>query len=275
MSSLEQTEQPVGNTKQPAKVPKKARLWAFTLNNPHEVSMTPELLEQKFHSLGAVGFVFQLEEGASKTPHYQGCLKVKNPIAMPKHVCPQIHWETARNWDKLTSYCQKAEGRLAGPWAFGVDIVPPLKIITDLRPWQEQVVEVLDEEPDDRSIHWYWESTGNAGKTAMAKFICTKYPKSIFLSGKSSDCKYAVQQYLDKNKVLHAAIFGFTRSQEQFISYQALEEVKDGIFFSSKYESGMCMYNSPHVIVFANFPPDMEKLSKDRWYVECIDEMDK
>ena len=41
-------------------------------------------------------------------------------------------------------------------------------------------------------------------------------------------------------------------------------------FFSGKYESGMVRYNKPHVIIFANCRPDIEKLSKDRWKVKCL-----
>ncbi len=57
---------------------------------------------------------------------------------------------------------------------------------------------------------------------------------------------------------------------EDYVSYQALEEIKDGIFFSGKYEGGMKIFNSPHVICFANFSPAEHKLSGDRWVVEEV-----
>jgi len=270
---MEHLEQPVGNTKQPSNPTKKSRAWAMTLNNPVQ---TPDQMAQLFSSLEPEAWIFQLEEGASKTPHYQGCIKFKNQRVWPKDLLPGAHWEPCRNWKQSVNYCQKPEGRLAGPWAHGVTIVPTLKVITELRPWQKQIKELLDEEPDDRKIHWYWESNGNAGKTAMAKFICANYPNTIFVNGKASDCKYAVAQQIERGKVLHAAIFGFTRDAEssKYISYQAMEEIKDGIFFSPKYESGMVLYNPPHVIVFANFPPDTSRLSADRWFIENIDRMD-
>lgn len=51
-------------------------------------------------------------------------------------------------------------------------------------------------------------------------------------------------------------------------SYKALEALKNGIFFSGKYESGMVnSYGSPHVFVFANFEPEWEYFSQDRWKV--------
>lgn len=65
-------------------------------------------------------------------------------------------------------------------------------------------------------------------------------------------------------------VFHYTRAVENYVSYEALEAIKDGIFFSTKYESGMVVFDSPHVVVFANFPPDRTQLSADRWRITNI-----
>lgn len=65
-------------------------------------------------------------------------------------------------------------------------------------------------------------------------------------------------------------IYDYTRTQESFISYQSIEEVKNGIFFSGKYEGKMIIYDSPWVIVFANYPPELQAMSSDRWIVKEI-----
>lgn len=262
-------EQAVGNTGADRKLPKKARNWCFTFNNPQNDSIGPEQLEQFLSLLEPKAYVFQLEVGESGTPHYQGCVAVKNPIVMPKWLHEGIHWEMTRSWAKSTIYCQKDEGRLGGPWGMNVTLRKPLKVITELRPWQQELKEILDEEPDDRTIHWYWEEEGNMGKTAMAKYICSKYD-ALFLSGKASDSKHIVAKYVNSGKTLHAAVFGFPRSMEEYVSYEGLESIKDGIFCSGKYDGSMVMYNPPHVFVFANFAPDMSKLSMDRWRVKKI-----
>ncbi len=36
----------------------------------------------------------------------------------------------------------------------------------------------------------------------------------------------------------------------------------------------MVRYNSPHVIVFANRPPDLSDMSADRWRVYNMNELD-
>ena len=65
-------------------------------------------------------------------------------------------------------------------------------------------------------------------------------------------------------------VFNLTRAGYDKIDYVALESVKDGIFMSGKYESGMVIYNCPHLVVFANLPPHRDQLSEDRWKIYQI-----
>lgn len=95
------------------------------------------------------------------------------------------------------------------------------------------------------------------------------------VSGKGADIKYGIVSWKNdkknKNKDLKIILFHFVRSQEDYISYSAIEECKDMFFFSGKYESNMIIGNIPHVIIFANFEPKKEQLSEDRWVIKNID----
>ena len=132
---------------------------------------------------------------------------------------------------------------------------------------------MLSEEPDNRSIYWYWDEIGNTGKTSLAKHLCINFPNQIlFVNGAGKDIKYAVSEFVaNEDNNLKMVIFYFTRSIENFISYEAIESVKDGILFNNKYESKMCIFNCPHIICFANFEPDYNTLSNDRWKVIKVD----
>lgn len=229
-------------------------------------------MAQLLHLLDPKAWVFQKEKGESGTEHYQGAVYCKNAIVMPLHLCKRIHWERCKSWTKAVRYCSKEETRIDGPWTFNVSLPVALEIIQVLRPWQQMVYNILLEKPDPRKILWLWEPTGNAGKTAMAKYICSKM-EAIYLNGKGADAKYAVATMVQKGKPLDVVIFGYPRSTAEFIQYGCIEEIKDGIFFSAKYESGMIMYNTPHVVVFSNEEPDYSKMSADRWDVRCIDTM--
>ena len=62
-------------------------------------------------------------------------------------------------------------------------------------------------------------------------------------------------------------LFDLSPSQEDRFNYEVLESIKNGLMFSSSYESRMKVFAIPHVIVFANWAPDESKLSADRWNV--------
>lgn len=253
------------------------RAWLLVLNNPldHNITHISQLTDLWAH-LKSAGHVIQLEQGENGTPHYQGCVRFHNAIKFNtlKLLQAAIHWEPVRNWKAQIHYCCKAETRIGGPWIMGVKVTPPetIRLPTTLRGWQNEIINIVEREltvPDDRKIHWIYDERGNSGKTVLAKWIITKYPNMnpIYLSGKAGDCKCAVAKMVALEKAPKIAIFGFVRTNEKHISYQAIEEIKDGIFFSGKYDSGMCVYNPPTIICFANFYPDTEALSFDRWNI--------
>ena len=52
-----------------------------------------------------------------------------------------------------------------------------------------------------------------------------------------------------------------------------MEEIKDGLIYSGKYEGGFANIEHPHVIVVSNFAPELSKLSEDRWNILKIDKI--
>lgn len=66
-------------------------------------------------------------------------------------------------------------------------------------------------------------------------------------------------------------VLNIPKDKDQFISYQAIEAIKDGCIVNTKYESGGLIFNSPHLIIFANAEPNYTKLSEDRWLVTKIE----
>ena len=93
---------------------------------------------------------------------------------------------------------------------------------------------------------------------------------AIIVSGKAADAKYAIQMYIQKHgQGPEIVIMDIPRTKGvTYVSYEAIEKIKDGLFFSGKYEGGMVRYNRPHFIVFANEPPETERMSSDRWVIE-------
>lgn len=130
--------------------------------------------------------------------------------------------------------------------------------------WQEEIMDLLELPPDDRTIYWVYEKNGSRGKTALLKHIKLTLPKVKLVGGNRKDMKYACQ---GKPEIV---IVNLTRRTGNKMSYEGIEAVKDGIFFSEKYESNDVVMNCPHVLIVANEPPQWTQLSPDRWEVYKI-----
>lgn len=248
---------------------KKFRNWFFTCNNYDEADIS---FWTGKNSCPAEKFVMQEETGKKTgTKHLQGYFELKCPRSLSglkKEFGPKYHLEVCRNKEASIKYCQKIETRTGQQYSKGFR--KPPRVIETLRPWQAEVVSIVQSEPDDRTIHWFWDAKGGSGKTQLAKYLCVNFD-ALYVSGKAADIKYAVGQYLTTHDDIKAVIYDVSRTQESYISYQSIEEVKNGIFFSGKYESEQVIFNSPHVIVFANFEPNLAALSADRWKITNLD----
>lgn len=252
-----------GNTNSPQS---QHRKWCFTLNN-YQVDTVDKLYRDLRE--GSLKGVVGQEVGDSGTPHLQGFLSFKNGKTLNgvRNLFggAKPHLETTKGSDKSNfDYCTK-QGKYTAWGDWPEPLEDPLAGLT-LYPWQNEIIELVKTKPDARKIHWYWEPEGCRGKTTLAKHLAIEQ-KALIVSGKANDVKYAIAIFEKKPRIV---IYCIPRSKEEFVSYDALECVKDGLFFNGKYESGMVVMNCPHVIVFANFEPRRDKLSEDRWVVKNI-----
>lgn len=138
-----------------------------------------------------------------------------------------------------------------------------------LRHWQQALLDELETTPNDRKIIWYVDEDGGKGKTFMSRYLVANHG-AVVLGGHSKDMFYA---YANQNIVVYD-LSRATCSEEGLVygfDYEAMESIKDGLYFNTKYESGMRYRKEPaHVVVFANGYPIMDKLSLDRWDIRTI-----
>lgn len=265
---LETLETGGGNTISPPVRVVPSKKWVFTYNNyPLEMLETLETVFESFD----IEYIYGQEVGDEGTPHLQGYIEAPikirpiEKLGLPK----EIHWEKARG-GRLSNikYCSKD-----GKYVHSKALKPPRPLVLiEPRGWQLEVVELAKAEPDDRSIYWFWEVVGGVGKTALCKYLIAKHG-AIVLGGKAADIKNGIVTYFNsEGRTPELVIVNYARSMEQFISYEGLENIKDMMFYSGKYESGQICGPCPQLIVMANFPPDQRKLSSDRWKVtEIVD----
>lgn len=247
----------------------KSRSWFFTLNNPRDTDK--ELI---MNIDGLVEYGFQLECGANGTPHFQGFIRFKNARHFKK-ICEtfegRAHIEKVSNLGAARNYCKKKDTRIDGPWMWKAElvdkVVDPL-LDKELLPWEIEIESILETPPDDRTIHWYFDLRGGCGKTTFCKHLVISR-EACYVRGKAADVKYSIAQMEEKPTIV---LWDMPRSLEERMNYDGIEEIKNGLFFSGKYESSTVLMEIPHVFCFANWPPDTSKLSADRWHIVDLSE---
>lgn len=238
----------------------------FTYNNYKEEEIVPIVTQlKKFAYKGKV----QTEIGENGTPHLQGmiwCEKKHRDTEFK--LSKKIHWEPLLDTFNVVDYCGKDEthdGKFRTSWGFP----KPLKLITPDKDWQKEILALMDTEPDDRKVFWYWSVNGGVGKSQFYKYLLAQ-EKCIFIDGGAKrDIMYMMSESDMDYK--NCVIINIPRTDGNKCCYTSIEAIKDGVIFSPKYESTYKLFNSPHVIVFANKEPIYKKLSKDRWVVKQLD----
>jgi len=257
-------QKPGGNTKPPSS---NVQLYCWTWTIPESdftINELWSLLSQK-----AKKFTFSLEKGKEKSKehpdgyrHYQGCMSLhkKEYFKTVKNILgDKAHLEATKSIMGSIKYCEKMdETHIAGPWT---QDKRPIKTISVLREWQENMKRYLMTEPDDRTIVWIYDPEGGAGKTKFCKYMAINHGATVVTNGGVKDIAQLLE---DDPKIV---LWNITRSKETYISYEAIESVKDGMITSAKYESKTKYFECPHVVVFANFGPNEELMSRDRWRI--------
>lgn len=139
---------------------------------------------------------------------------------------------------------------------------PPSLREGEPRGWQIDLVDYLEQQADDRTIRFYVDPIGNAGKSWFQGWYISKNPETAQLLGvgKRDDVTYAV----DASKRIF--FFNVPRGGMQFLQYTVFEQLKDQVVFSAKYHTATKILHHPcHVVVFCNEEPNMEAMSADRY----------
>jgi len=221
---------------------------------------------------------------------------------------PSSHLEKAKGSpEQNRKYCTKEESRVDGPWEFGTMSKPgkrnDIQEFMDAQPltedeiyerfphiiakypnfvrnikrrrramesvqfvprglWQMDLLSYCQAPSHPREVRWYFDESGGSGKSTF----CRQFghgQRYVITGGKHADIYYAYnyEPYV---------FFDWPRSSEDTFPYGVVESFKNGYFLSTKYESAPVTFQPPIVIVFANFQPDMTKLSLDRWDIHTI-----
>lgn len=135
--------------------------------------------------------------------------------------------------------------------------------------WQLELIQRIDAElsipkenmdaMDWRFIHFVYNASGNSSKTAFMKYCLLHYDTFSPRPAKLADILHAYQGQ-------RVVILDIPMSTDDiYVAWGTCEQIKDGVWFSPKYNSGVkYRTSSAVVIVFSNHPPPECKFSQDR-----------
>jgi len=141
------------------------------------------------------------------------------------------------------------DGIARGAWGFPV----PLRVITELRPFQKTIENMCLLDPDDRTINILIDPKTKIGKTQFTKYMVVKHNAIAFTGGEASDIACQLAMEIENGRDLNErTIMIFNYGENKKINKKPLENVKDGLMTSPKYKTSTMVFNSPHIWVFCN-----------------------
>lgn len=230
---------------------------------------------------------FQKEQGEGGYIHWQCRFSLKEKErkdGVLKRIKAEWGWENVHG-DGLrpTSnenrdnqfYAMKEDTRIEGPWSNENDCYVPRQVreIERLYQWQREIVDKC-KVWDSRTINVVIDKKGGNGKSVLCSYMrCYKLGRILPALNDSKDlmracCSMptATAYLIDLPRALDKR-----RMNEM---YAALECIKSGYAYDERYNFTEKVFDCPSVWVFTNTEPDMDMLSRDRWRLWEIENLD-
>lgn len=143
----------------------------------------------------------------------------------------------------------------------------------EVRPWQEELLKVLEAPRVDRKIYWIWSTEHETGKSTFCGDWLRAHFKFDFVelpNMKLADC-FQEASKMDMPRVLYYALPKDVETECSKYVYFTLEKLSDGGLRNfGKNQGGMADLRNASVVVSSNFEPPIDKLPK-RLVSCCVD----
>lgn len=226
--------------------------------------------------------------------HWKNCLKymIKEKVFQligehddaPKsrHQDPEAGGTSVPEVASATSIIWNCESLSEALAAFPLKMATQVKTVWEARPsklhhdfvtdfndtWHRTLEEKLNEEPSPRKVIWIYDQVGNSGKTHFIKAYMANYGVEnclplTQLSGTYHMATVLANMATVDMRVIFCDIPRENEGREGM--YASLEAIKNGFITATKYQGKTIFFNKCHVVVMANFLPEFDKMSLDRW----------
>lgn len=260
----------------------KSSVWIFSITWSTTIASQP-IAHTAFKQI-AKKFIYQWERGeVAGKEHLQGYINLKersyhtgkplgallSSLGMKGVECRAC---STVGQAALKSYVMKDDTRIGGPWAdHPVYLGQDLSMLNTPFPWQQDIINMIQKPPNDRTIVWINDSGGNVGKSKLLKYLSYKKIAKRIPLGNATQLKtnVIVQGPARVYCVDIPRTVGSTEKMADLIS--ALEEIKGGWVSSAMYGKHQELFmQPPHVICFSNQQPPRAMMSLDRWKVFTV-----
>lgn len=225
-------------------------------------------------------WVFQKEVGEETgLPHFQGQISLKKKLRF--QTLKKNNWMSGAHWSithavEDWSYAQKEDTRVDGPWTSEnntpIVLTRPSAAFEEMEkyPWQEKLIEMV-ESYDERCVDVIYDPTGCNGKSTVVKYLGEK--KKVLQVPPVNDSAVIMQfAFAFPNKKAYLMDMPRAMNKKKLADmYSALESLKNGYCYETRYEAKFMYMDPPRVVVFCNTLPNFDYLSADRWRVWMID----
>ena len=274
----------------------KYKLWCVTINESKDCPLPSQHLILELFTDIATTYVFQLEKGESTDNlHYQCAIRLKirrrkstliNIVKAKLLLAHQFEFSPMQgSWEENYAYCTKEDSAIDSPitnlpYYKGADI----KFLDDLGKmylWQQYLFNELFNSsvhyiktPDDRKIYWFYDPTGNSGKSKFSKFLVLRNDTIVKVPfGTSTQLRSAIITAGPKRVYIVDIPRTLGKDDDMNSVISILEDLKNGFVVSSMYgKNAQILMDPPHVVVFSNRICPVDKMSSDRWIQVEINE---
>jgi len=165
----------------------------------------------------------------------------------------------------------------AGPYVTAFELIEKEKRDVEKpwkkwRPWQQFLINILDgnfHDPGERVVTWIYNEGGSIGKTQFSDYLADKYSGVKLTSqGVKNSLHSLKKEYDKKGGEIPIVIIDIAKADYIDRVYSLIEKLKSKRITSEKYDSSVMTFDKiPLVLVYSNIPPDIDRLSADRWMV--------